>query len=293
MLKHRMGDPLHHRNAKRNRGTSLCRYADHFVATAPTREVLGDYVIPRLNEFLKERGLTLSEAKTRIVHVCEGFNFLGFQVRRFERKLLTKPQKKKVLRHLHSIKTYLNAHKQYPAEEVIWHLNPVIRGWANYYRHCAAKGTYSYVGHRQWQMLWSWARRRHPTKGLWWIKQRYFRADGYWTFYSKDAELVRITATPISRFVKVSGRNSPFDPKPRAYWQGRTERLISEQTTSKQKLALLKTQQGKCAMYEIMFASTEEAHIHHDVPQAQGGSEDLSNKRVVHYWCHPISWCHQ
>jgi RNA-directed DNA polymerase len=135
-------------------------------------------------------------------------------------------------------------------------------------------------------MLWSWARRRHQNKGLGWIRRRYFRADGYWTFYSKDAELVRITATPIRRFVKISGRNSPFDPKLRAYWQARTERYLSEQTASKQKLAVLQRQQGKCAMCGMLFATTAEAHIHHIIPQAQGGSEDLSNKRVVHYWCH-------
>ncbi len=270
----------------RNHGISLCRYADDFVVTAPTREVLEEYVRPRLTEFLRERGLTLSEAKTRIVHVDEGFNFLGFQVRRFKRKLLTKPQKEKVLKYLQGIKAYLNGHKQYPAAAVIWHLNPLIRGWANYYQHCAAKATYSYVGHRQWQMLWSWARRRHPNKGLGWIKRRYFRADGYWTFYSKDVELVRITATPIRRFVKVSGRNSPFDPQLRAYWQARTTRAVSAQTPSKQKQALLDRQGGKCAMCGLLLATAEEAHIHHVIPKVQGGSEDLSNKRVVHFWCH-------
>lgn len=269
-----------------NRGISLCRYADDFVATAPTREVLEDYVMPQLTEFLRERGLALSAAKTRIVHVSQGFNFLGFLIRRFGRKLLSRPQKEKVLVYLHRIKTFLNSHKQYPAAAVIRHLNPLIRGWANYYRHCAANKTYSYVGHRQWQMLWSWAKRRHPNKGKWWIKQRYFRADGYWTFYSKDVELVRITATPIRRFVKVSGRNSPFDPKLRTYWQARTKRWVSEQTASQQKLALLKTQQGKCCMCGLLFVTTTEAHIHHVIPQVQGGSEDLSNKRVVHYWCH-------
>src|SRR3954452_8116028 len=118
------------RRRGRNHGISLCRYADDFVATAPTREVLEDYVMPQLVEFLRERGLTLSEAKTRIVHVSEGFNFLGFHIRRFGRKLLTKPQKEKVLRHLRGIKPYLQAHKQYPAEALIWPLNPVIRGWA-------------------------------------------------------------------------------------------------------------------------------------------------------------------
>ncbi|MDQ3397770.1 MAG: reverse transcriptase domain-containing protein [Deinococcota bacterium] len=146
-----------------DRGVSVIRYADDFVATAPSREVLHAYVLPRLTVFLQARGLQLSEAKTRIRHIDEGFDFLGFEVRRFKDKLLTKPSKAKVLQHLRSIKAYLNNHKQAPAGQVIGNLNPVIRGWANYYRHGAAKRTFSKADHQMWVMLWTWAKRRHPN----------------------------------------------------------------------------------------------------------------------------------
>ena len=113
-----------------NRGVGLIRYADDFVVTAPSREVLEDYVVPRLTEFLASRGLSLSEAKTRIVHINDGFNFLGFTVRRFPNgKLLTPPQKEKVIEHQRRLSAFLRAHRQLPTTEVIRALalrNPLI-----------------------------------------------------------------------------------------------------------------------------------------------------------------------
>ena len=124
-----------------NKGIAVIRYADDFVTTAPTREVLETYARPRREKFLQERGLAFSEAKTRIVHIKEGLNFLGFHIRKFgtQGKVLTVPQKEKVLKHLRAIRSYLDAHKHTPAGHVIQALHPVIRGWAHYYRHCAAK----------------------------------------------------------------------------------------------------------------------------------------------------------
>jgi RNA-directed DNA polymerase len=122
-----------------HKGVSLIRYADDFVVTAPSREVLEDYVIPRLTEFLAGRGLSLSEAKTRIVHIGDGFNFLGFTIRRFPNgKLLTQPQKEKVIAHRRRLSQFLRAHRQLPTAEVIRALAPVIRGWCNYYRRVQA-----------------------------------------------------------------------------------------------------------------------------------------------------------
>ena len=113
-----------------NKGIAVIRYADDFVITAPTREVLETYARPHVEEFLRARGLALSEAKTRIVHSTEGFNFLGVTIRRLgnQGKLLTIPQKEKVLAHVRALRAYLDGHKQSPARKVIQDLNPVIRG---------------------------------------------------------------------------------------------------------------------------------------------------------------------
>jgi RNA-directed DNA polymerase len=271
-----------------NRGISLIRYADDFVVTAPSREVLVEYVVPRLTEFLAERGLTLSEAKTRIVQRDEGFNFLGFTIRRFRRTLLTRPQKEKVQHHLRSIKELLDANKQAPVGEIITLLNPVIRGWTNYYRHCAAKDAYDYVHYRTWQMLWQWAKRRHPNKSKQWVRQRYFKRVGNrnWVFGDATATLLNPADTPITRYVKVSGHNSPYDPTLRDYWTKRTKRAVGQQTYSRLRRQVLQAQDYRCGLCGILFQPDESIDLHHRIPRAAGGSEGAENQMAVHPYCH-------
>jgi RNA-directed DNA polymerase len=272
-----------------NKGISLIRYADDFVTTAPTREVLETYARPRLEKFLQERGLALNEGKTRIVHIKDGFNFLGFHIRKFgsrDPKLLIVPQKEKVLKHLRGIRAYLDVHKQTPAVQVIKALNPVIRGWANYYRHVDAKDVFSKVRHAQWQMLWNWAKRRHPNKSSTWVKARYFRNDGYWTLQEGKAELVKPDKTPITHFTKVAGKNSPYDPTLQEYWQERRKQQVGRETYAKQRLILHQKQGYRCALCTIPFVPGEDIETDHIIPTSQGGTDDITNKRLVHPWCH-------
>ena len=271
-----------------DKGISLIRYADDFVVTAPTRDVLETYVKPRLEGFLRDRGLALNEAKTRVVEVNEGFDFLGFHIRKFGRgeKTLVVPQKEKVVKHLRAIKAYLDTHRQTPAGQVIRDLNPVIRGWSNYYRHVSASRTFAKVRHRQWQMLWRWAKRRHPKIPIGWVKARYFRDDGYWTFQAGEAELAKPDATPIARFTKVTGRQTPYDPTHRLYWRERMKTLVAGETYSKQRLMLHRSQEYVCALCGIRFIPGETIQIDHIISKYRGGSDDLANKRLVHPSCH-------
>jgi RNA-directed DNA polymerase len=271
-----------------NKGIAVIRYADDFVVTAPTREVLETYARPRIETFLRERGLAFSEVKTRSVHISDGFDFLGFHIRKFGKqgKLLTAPQKEKVLKHVRAIRSYLDAHKQTPAGQVIKELNPIIRGWANYYRHCAASQTFKKVRHAQWQMLWNWAKRRHPNKSKKWVKARYFRDDGWWTFAEGRAELVKPDKTPITRFVKVIGRNSPYDPALHPYWEERKKRQVGRETYMKQRLTLHQRQGYRCALCRIQFVPGESIETDHIIPRSQGGTDDIMNKRLIHPWCH-------
>lgn len=132
----------------------LIRYADDFLVTAPSKEILEQHVLPSIEAFLAERGLVLNREKTRIVSIDEGFNFLGFTARKFRNgKLLITPEKDKVLAHLRRIKAYLNQNKQAPAGKVVRDLAPVIRGWTLYYRHACSARTFQYADHRVWQML--------------------------------------------------------------------------------------------------------------------------------------------
>lgn len=155
------------------------RYADDFVITSNSKELLENEVRPLVRDFLAERGLTPSEEKTRITHISEGFDFLGQNVRKYRfgkpnAKLLIKPSKKNVKTFLDGVRETirkLRAAKQY---EVIAVLNPKIQGWANYHSHVVAKETYKKVDNIIWHRLWAWARRRHSNKSMGWIIRRYF-----------------------------------------------------------------------------------------------------------------------
>jgi RNA-directed DNA polymerase len=249
---------------------------------------LETYARPRMEDFLHKCGLALSEAKTRTVHITEGLNFLGFHIRRFGKQgtLLTRPQKEKVLKHVRALRSYLDRHKQTPAGRVIQDLNPVIRGWANYYRHCAAKKVFSKVEYAQWQMLWNWAKRRHPHKSRHWVKARYFGSNATWVFQESKAILVKPNTIPVTRFVKVKGKYSPYDPALGQYWQERKKRQVARETYAKQRRMLLQTQAYRCALCHIQFGPGEAIETDHIQPKNQGGTEALSNKRLVHPWCH-------
>ena len=273
-----------------NKGVAVIRYADDFVITAPSRDVLEDYVLPRLTVFLDQRGLELNKAKTRIVHRDEGFNFLGFTIRRYSgRKLLMTPQREKVQRHLDQLKTIIDGNKQATVDHLVWQLNPVIRGWTNYYRQCCASRTFTKVSHQLWQKLWRWARRRHPNKGRRWVKARYFRRIGNrdWVFGTHRTTLQDHARTRIRRHVKVRGKSSPYDPALRDYWAHRNRRQVQQgQNRTQVKLEVLGRQRSICGHCGIGFVSAADIHFHHRIPRAEGGSDDAGNLVALHAHCH-------
>jgi RNA-directed DNA polymerase len=270
-----------------NRGISLVRYADDLVVTAPTREVLTTYVVPKLSAFLAERGLQLSEAKTRIVHIDEGFDFLGFTVRRYRGVVLTRPQKEKVVRHLRTIHDYLRQHRQATPSQIIGDLGPVIRGWANYYRHGASKHAFHTADHQVQAKLWRWAKRRHPTKTAAWIRSKYF--DSRWNFVDGRTRLARHDEVPVTRHSKVQGKRSPLNPEDQDYWAMRRYRRLTEAQRSPKRSALLRRQDYKCAMCGVGFDPDEDLPLideHHAIPRCHGGTDQLNNLQLVHRWCH-------
>jgi len=270
-----------------NRGIGLVRYADDLVVTAPSHEILEGYVVPTLTAFLEERGLKLSGTKTRIVHIDDGFDFLGFTVRRYRGVILTRPQKAKVVRHLRAIRDYLSGHRQATASQVISELNPLIRGWANHYRHGASKRTFHWVDHHVRAKLWRWAKRRHPTKPAAWIRSRYF--DAHWNFTDGRARLVRHDDVPVTRHSKVQGKRSPLNPDDRECWETRQHRRMAEAMRSPVRSALLKRQDYRCAMCRVPFDPGEDLPLideHHDTPRHLGGSDRIDNLQLVHRWCH-------
>jgi RNA-directed DNA polymerase len=198
----------------------LIRYADDFVITGTTRELLEREVKPMVQSFLAERGLMLSEEKTTITHIEEGFDFLGFHIRRFGHTLLTKPSARSVKRLLDRIRGLAKSgpSKGGNAYKLIAGINPILRGWANYYRHGASKKTFVRVDHEVWKSVWRWAVRRHRNKRKQWIKDRYFIRVGQrdWIFcdtrVNREYPLFCMAMLPIRRHVKIRQDANPFDP---------------------------------------------------------------------------------
>ena len=278
--------PSHRRG--QNHKISLIRYADDLVASAPTRAVLEHYVLPKIKAFLGQRGLHLNEAKTRIVHVTDGFHFLGFEIRRFKDTLLTRPQKDKVIGHIRELKSYLRQHRQSPTGQVIRDLNPKIRGWANYYRFSAAKHTFSKVDNSVYWLLWRWAKRRHPNKPVKWVLKRYYRQVGnrQAVFSQGNAQILWHQDTPITRFTKVTGKASPMNPDLKVYWEDRATRRHARRTIQKQRRELLKRQHNLCGLCQVAFYEGDPVDDHHIKPRKAGGDQSLNNRILVHRWCH-------
>jgi len=210
---------------KRSDKVNVVTYADDFVITGATREVLERVVKPVVEAFLSDRGLRLSQEKTTITHINDGFDFLGMNIRKYNGKLIIKPAKSNVKRFLADIRDIIKSNKTAKTESIIYLLNPKIRGWANYYRHVCSKETFSYVDHKIFEILWRWAVRRHPNKGKRWIKRKYFRQDKMrnWSFSCKVKDkrgnstylnLAEAVKVPIVRHIKVKADATPYN---RAY----------------------------------------------------------------------------
>ncbi|MEO8924180.1 MAG: group II intron reverse transcriptase/maturase [Caldimonas sp.] len=213
--------------ARRQSKINVIRYADDFVVTCASKDVLESQVLPAIRRFLADRGLELSEEKTRITHITEGFDFLGQNVRKYGDKLLIKPAKKSIKSLLDKVRAIVEGNAQATQAALIRQLNPVIRGWAMYHRHCAATATFSSIDSHIWHMLFRWAMRRHTTKGARWVLRRYFRPMRCksWVFATKrsaggatdSAEIFRAPTLAIRRHVKIPGASTPFDPEWTSY----------------------------------------------------------------------------
>ncbi len=272
------------------------RYADDLVVTSPDKGRL-EAAVPVIQEWLAERGLELNAEKTRIVHIDDGFNFLGFHLRRYKSTLLIKPQKEKVLAKLTDIRAWLRMHIHAKQEEIIAHLNQTLRGWSLYYRHVASSKVYAYVDHRLFRMLWTWARRRHPHKPAKWIKAKYFPAIGTrkWVFAvkTKDRRGQPITRSladvrlSIKRHVLVAGRNSPLDPALREYWHKRARwRAELKYDANAVKRILAARQNWRCPVCHASLLNEEPLDLHHVQAVARGGTDELRNLELRHEACH-------
>ncbi len=225
---------LEHYIKATNPKLGVVRYADDFIVTARDKENL-TVAQNLIKAWLSERGLEFSSEKTIITSMEDGFDFLGFNSRHYDGKLLIKPSKKKVLAFCKRIGEEVKSLNGAEQEVLIKKLNPILRGFANYYKGVVSKETFGYISHRVWQYLWRWAKRRHPNKGTKWVRKRYFKTikGNKWMFActtsdrrGKDKELVlyQIAYTAIERHIKVKGDASPDDPSLKEYWEKRHQK---------------------------------------------------------------------
>ena len=220
------------KNARQPAKAHVVRYADDFIVTGASRELLEQQVKPAVEEFLAVRGLQLAPEKTSITCITQGFDFLGQNVRKYGNKLLIKPARKSVKALMDKVSEVLGKNKAATQAQVIMLLNPILRGWAMYHRHVVAAATFSRIDHLVWTKLWRWAKRRHPQKNAHWTKARYFQRQGLrdWVFaclaqsgeQTKEFELFRASTVPIKRHTKVRSDANPFDPAWSEYFQRRS-----------------------------------------------------------------------
>jgi RNA-directed DNA polymerase len=230
----------------------LVRYADDFVALCDTREQ-AEQVKSRLTPWLASRGLAFNEDKTRVVHLDEGFDFLGFNVRRYGAKLLIKPSTGAVKRIRKRLSDEMLALRGANASAVIRTLNPIVRGWSAYYRGAVSTETFHSLDSYLWHLTYKWALYRHNRRSKHRIVDRYYgrfhpsRRDR-WVFGDREsgAFLVRFGWTKIVRHDMVKGRASPDDPALAGYWAKRRRRTRGDPPIGRTRLLLLQRQDGRC-----------------------------------------------
>jgi RNA-directed DNA polymerase len=271
----------------------LVRYADDYVAMCYSREQ-AEQVKARLAAWLAPRGLAFNEDKTKIVHVEEGFLFLGFSIRRYvDRqggKLLIKPSQEAVKRFRERLAADVRSLRGANAAAVVSHLNPVIRGWSAYYRNVVSSRVFAGLDHHVWHLTYRWARRTHPNKSRGWVAARYFgkfnrtRQDR-WVFGDPEtgAYLTKFSWTRIVRHVPVRAGASPDDPALAEYWAER-RRKRKPPPLDRHTLRLLKAQDGRCPVCEdlLLGDGTEPQSPHEWEQWFMTARRTLRKQRVVH-----------
>jgi RNA-directed DNA polymerase len=287
----------------KRRSISLIRYADDFVilheditVVTRCREII--------SEWLNGMGLELKPSKTRLAHTLNqygqekpGLDFLGFTIQQFPVgkyhskqgfKTIITPSKDKQKVHYDQIASVIEAHKSAPQAALITHLNPIIRGWANYYATVVSKVAYSDINSLTYQKLRAWAKHRHPNKSGEWVAKKYWQSiDGdNWVFATKKGNnplrLLNHADTQIVRHVKVKGESSPYDGN-LVYW---STRMGNNPEMPSRVSKLLKKQKGKCVHCGLFFRENDVMEVDHRTPKSKGGKDSYDNFDLLHRHCH-------
>jgi RNA-directed DNA polymerase len=273
------------------------RYADDFVIFTETKEDAVN-VLPIVSNWLQKRGLELSEEKTKIVSLKEGFDFLGFTIRHQLCKrnqqgyhFVITPSNDSVNKLRRNMKEEWKRLNGSNADVVIRRMNPIIRGWANYFRIASAIDTFSDLDNWMFRRQVRFAKRTHSRKSATWTAKKYFgklnldRNDN-WVFGNKTngCHVQKFSWFKIKKHILVKGTNSPDDPALKDYWKKRYQKDVQDLPPSKQVLA--KRQKHICPVCKQSLFNGEELHIHHHERQKKGGTSKYVNLRLLHMFCH-------
>jgi RNA-directed DNA polymerase len=278
----------------------LVRFADDFIISGSSKQLLEDKVKPAVQAFLAERGLQLSVEKTKLTHIEDGFNFLGQNIRKYPNgKLLIKPSRASVKTFLSKVRRLLKTNSSISAGRLISLLNPVIRGWANYHWHVVNKQTFARVNYDIFQAIWRWIKRRHGRKNWRWCKERYFKSVGLrnWVMFGQvlgrheqlhEVELFDIAGVPIKRHVQVKSAANPYDPAWEEYFDRRLElKWLDSTLYNRRKLITLwRKQKGNCPVCQEKLTKESGWNLHHIIFRTNGGTDKLINLLLLHPNCH-------
>ena len=277
----------------------MVRYADDFIITGNSKEWLEHEVKPAVVDFWRNEGCPIA-GKTKVTHIDEGFDFLGWNIRKYNGKLLMKPSKANVKAHLDKIREVIKGNKTAKQANLIRLLNLILRGWANYHRHAVAKETFARVDTYVWSMLWQWAVRRHPEKGARWVKDKYFKTQGTrnWVFATtekqedgrkKELALLKAADTPIQRHVKIKAGANPHDPQWEPYFETRWGKRMMNLPRGRAKLyRVWRRQDGLCPTCQEPIAIGTPWVTRFIVKRTDGGSVAAGNIQLHHPGCHGI-----
>ena len=278
---------------------AVVRYADDFVVFCETQEdalIVKDVVLPT---WLAERGLSLSGEKTRVVHLTEGFDFLGFNIRHYPAprttragyKLLIRPSKGSVSGLRERLREGWLDLRGHDVSTVLWSLNPIIRGWANYFRTGVSSKTFQALDDWMHRRAMRYARSTHPKKSGYWLKGRYWgrlnpKRNDHWVFGDKRTGrfLLKFRWFKIEHHILVRGTSSPDDASLRDYWWARQRSTIRCLTPGDVKVA--DRQAWTCPVCGMGLINGEPLERHHVTPRSEGGSDSHSNRSLVHLYCH-------
>jgi RNA-directed DNA polymerase len=270
------------------------RWADDFIVTANSRQVLEGVILPRIEAFLAERGVRLSMEKTVITPLAQGFDFLGQTGRKHERpnskaaKLRITPRRASLQALTAKGRTLCRQARGATPEQLIDTLTPVLRGWANAHRYSICSETFAKLDTFVWQRGYRWAKRRHSDETGRWITDRYFphQVGESWRFTDPvtGKQLLRVReAVKPQRYLKVKGEANPFDPAWEAYFQ-RRDRELALRASSAFRATSLRQQPGLCPGCRPVIQVEEEVELHHRAGHHQNNQR--GNLVVLHPNCH-------